>query len=47
MQEAGVYKAQVSHGEAQLEFIEEDFEQLRDLYRLVAAHNEGILTFWQ
>ncbi len=47
MWEAGVYKAHITEGELKLQWIEEDFERMRDFYRLVAAHNEGILTFWQ
>ena len=47
MWEAGVYKAHMSDGAPELGLIEEDFERMRDFFRLVAAHNEGILTFWQ
>ncbi len=47
MREAGVYKLHKSAGdETQLEWITEDFDKLRDFYRLVATHDEGILTFW-
>ena len=45
MVEAGVYKMHVTNGEADLEYLRDDLENLKDFYSEAFAFDEGVLAF--